>query len=390
MNILVYRWDIYPYDDIIQTLTEQGHFVDVLAFPISSRLEDSTFETVLTKKLNAGYDMVFSVNYYAVIATVCNSLNLPYASWTCDSPLLSLQHPSVFFPGNYIFLFDYKEYQALQQAGVPHAYYLPLAGIRLESGRAAFDTDHLEKSAYDYDISFIGNLYDRNRYDEMCCYLPDYLCGYMDAAIEAQKSISGGNLLPGMLSDEILADLSRYTKIINGTSSPNELRMHFATTVLSYKAAADTRTDALNFLALHHNVHLFTTSQGEQLERVTMHPAVDYHTEMPQVFHRSKINLNFTLPNIENGIPLRVFDVLASGGFLLTDYRAEICRQFKNGVDLVVFDGLADLNHKTDYYLSHPEERIQIARNGQKKVQQLHQYKDRLEKILHTVFPSLN
>lgn len=386
MKILVYKWDIYSYDDIIQTLKKQGHQVDVLAFPIYNHMEDAAFEAVFHQKLKkTAYELVFSVNYYAVIAVICEQHKLPYASWTCDSPLLSLQHPSVYSPYNYIFLFDYKEYQTLLQRAVPHVYYLPLAGLCLDT--SFFVTENTD---YAYDISFVGNLYDKNRYDEMCYYLPEYLCGYMDAAIEAQKNVSGGNLLPQMLHDDILADLSQYAVVANGTSSLEELRMHFATTVLSYKTAADIRTDALNLLATNYDTHLFTTSQGERLERVVMHPAVEYHTDMPQVFHDSKINLNFTLPNIENGIPLRVFDILASGGFLLTDYREELCRQFKNGTDLVVFDGLADLKQKAAYYLIHDEERTIIAKNGQEKVQQLHQYDMRLKKILHIIFSDIN
>ena len=222
----------------------------------------------------------------------------------------------------------------------------------------------------------------------MCRHLPDYLCGYMDATLEAQRNISGGILFSEMLNDEILTALSQYVKVYHGNSTLEELRIHFATAVLSYKSAADTRIEALNSLARNHNVHLFTTSHNELLNKVQIHPAVDYHTEMPDIFHHSKINLNFTIPNIENGIPLRCFDVLASGGFLLTDYREELCRQFENGKDLVVFDGISDLMHKADYYLSHPEERLKIASNGQKKVQHLHQYKTRLDEILHTVFPA--
>lgn len=384
MKILVYRFDIYPYDDIIQTLKKQGHLVDVLAFPIVNHIKDDTFAAVFLPKLeNADYDFVFSVNYYAVIGTICNSHGIPYISWTCDSPLLSLQHPSVFFPQNYIFLFDYKEYAALQQKGVPHVYYLPLAGICLDS-----DFDVTEGTSYDYDISFVGNLYDKNRYDEMCYYLPDYLCGYMDAALEAQKNVSNGNLFFGMLNDEILTALSQYTKVCNGTSSLEELRLHFATAVLSYKCAADTRTEALNSLAASHDVHLFTASSANGILGVNIHPAIDYHTEMPDVFHHSKINLNFTIPNIENGIPLRCFDILASGGFLLTDYREELCRLFENGKDLVIYENIPDLIRKADYYLSHPAERLKIAGNGQKKVQKLHRYDDRLKEILHTVFPA--
>ena len=107
---------------------------------------------------------------------------------------------------------------------------------------------------------------------------------------------------------------------------------------------------------------------------------------MPEIFAKSKINLNFTIPNIENGIPLRIFDVLAARGFLLTDYREELCKQFEAGTDLVMFEGIPDLLQKADYYLSHDEERRQIAKNGQKKVQQLHQYEMRIREILNFIF----
>ena len=358
MNILIYHWDIYPYDNIIKTFQKEGHLTDVLSFPILNHIDDKSFTPILQAKLSkTRYDMVFSVNYYAVIASTCAEYNIPYAAWTCDSPLLSLQHPSILFPTSYIFCFDKKEYDTLVQKNAPHAYYLPLAGMPPETSFTA-DIDSGKQgfpSNYKYEISFVGNLYDKNRYDEMCLCLPEYLCGYFDAAIEAQKNIGAGNLLPQMLNDNILADLMKYTKVINGDSSLEELRLHFATSVLSYKTAADIRTDALNALACKYPVTLFTSSHTNRLWNVTCHPAVSYQAEMPKIFASSKINLNFTIPNIENGIPLRVFDVLAAGGFLLTDYREELCHQFENGVDFVIFEGIPDLIQKAGYYLSHNE-----------------------------------
>lgn len=383
MNILIYQWDIYQYEDIIQTLTKQGHQTDGLAFPISNIISDNEFDTALRQKLTtASYDLVFSVNFYSIIAAVCEEYQIPYASWTCDSPLISFQQPSVFSPYNYIFLFDYKEYQTLLQRGVKHAYYLPQAGLNLDN----FLFYHPPVS-YDYEISFVGNLYDRNRYREMCFYLPDYLRGYMDAAIEAQKHVAGGNLLTGMLPDEILEKLADHSHVKNGANTLEELKLHFATSVLAYKTTADIRTEALNMLAKDYDTNIFTASTGERLENVTIHPTVDYNLAMPLIFHLSKINLNFTLPSIENGIPLRVFDVLASGGFLLTDYREALLREFKDGTDLVVYDGMTDLKEKVAYYLKHDGIRREIASNGQTKVQQLHQYDTRLKKILHTIFP---
>lgn len=378
MKILVYKWDIYPYDTIIDTLKKQGHQVDVLAFPIINPFEDKNFETIFLAQLTNDYDFIFSMNYFAVIGRICAQRRITYISWTCDSPLISLTDASSQEETNHIFLFDRTGYEKLLGKGAKSVYYLPLAGNSTEASS-------IERE-FSYDVSFVGNLYDKNRYDEMCLYLPDYLCGYMDAAIEAQKNISGGYILPEMLDDEILLKLNEYTHFADGSTSVENLRLHFATTVLAHKVSADERCLALNLLVRHHPVHLFTTSQGNQLCNVTIHPAVDYHTKMPKVFAVSKINLNLTSPNIENGIPLRVFDILSAGGFLLTDYRSEVCEQFENGVDLVVFEGMEDLVKKVDYYLSHPQERMAIAQNGREKIRSQHLYEHRLQEMLNTVF----
>lgn len=405
MKILVYKWDIYPYNTIITTLEKQGHQVDVLAFPILNPFEDAKFEAAFLSQLTNEYDFVFSVNYFAVIGRICAQHNLIYISWTCDSPLISLTDDSALEETNHIFLFDKSGYEKLILKGAKSVYYLPLAGsAQSTDNRQPRDKNYSidenrdfnhatftpPKEDFSYDISFVGNLYDKNRYDEMCLYLPDYLCGYMDAAIEAQKNISGGYILPEMLDSEILTKLMKYTNFSDGSTSIENLKLHFATTVLAHKVVADERSLALNTLALTHKVDLFTTSSGDQLCNVTMHPPVDYHTAMPKVFAASKINLNLTSPNIENGIPLRVFDILSAGGFLLTDYRREICEQFEADKDLVVFEGIHDLQEKVDYYLSHSDERMAIAQNGYKKICKRHLYENRLQYILETVFNQKN
>ena len=119
--------------------------------------------------------------------------------------------------------------------------------------------------------------------------------------------------------------------------------------------------------------------------RVRYMGSVDYWSEMPKVFRQSKINLNFTIPNIKSGIPLRVWDVLGSKGFLLTNYQAEIPYYFTEGEDLVCFDGVEDLREKIAYYLTHEEERMQIAENGYRKVKEHHTYVKRIIEMLQII-----
>ena len=121
-----------------------------------------------------------------------------------------------------------------------------------------------------------------------------------------------------------------------------------------------------------------------QLNEINNHTLV-VGSELPQVFRMSKINLNFTIPNIKSGIPLRVWDVLGAGGFLMTNYQAEIPYYFKEGEDLVCFDGINDLCEKAEYYLAHEEERLAIAENGYRKVREHHNYIERINTMLDII-----
>lgn len=379
MKILVYKWDIFPYNDIIDELKKQGHSTDVLAFPVKNHIKDSAFEKKLAEYLETGsYNAVFSVNYFTVISNTCHKYGIPYISWTCDAPLASMRNPSVYNPENTVYVFDYKEYEYFKDAGTVK--YLPLAGtpdrvscLLAENG---FCRDNRK---YSYDISFVGNLYDKNLYDEMVNVLPPYLCGYMDATVEAQLNVSGGNIINIMLTDDIMENASGYMDLKQGGKNLAELKLYFATSVLSYKAAAIMRRQAVNALSHIAGMHLFTTSSTDGLLKTTVHPPVKYHNEMPLVFAASRINLNMTTPNIEDGIPLRVFDVLSAGGFLMTDYRPGLEKLFDIGKDLVVYDGISDLTNKAQYYLQHDKERELISARGFEKLQKLHTYKHRIQ-----------
>ncbi len=109
---------------------------------------------------------------------------------------------------------------------------------------------------------------------------------------------------------------------------------------------------------------------------------MDYLREMPLIFKRSKIDLNITLRSIKSGIPLRAFDIMGAGGFLLTDHRADLLDLFVPGEDLVYYENKEDLLQKVGYYLEHEEERKAIARNGHDKVATKHTYRHRVQEML--------
>ena len=135
------------------------------------------------------------------------------------------------------------------------------------------------------------------------------------------------------------------------------------------------RVTILNKLAERHQVVIYTDDENvSKLQGVEVRRALLYSEEMPKAFYVSKINLNITSRSIDSGIPQRVFDIMASGGFVLTNYQPELEEYFEIGKDLEVFHDLDELIKKVDYYLAHEEARIRIAMKGYRKVREKYSY----------------
>ena len=90
------------------------------------------------------------------------------------------------------------------------------------------------------------------------------------------------------------------------------------------KISSTERISIMRSLGSRYPVCLYTGSDTTGLP-VRNCGRVKTHTQMPLVFANSKINLNITSRSIRTGLPLRIFDVLACGGFLSRMHRVN-CR----------------------------------------------------------------
>ncbi|MFO8041300.1 MAG: glycosyltransferase [Sodalinema sp.] len=101
-----------------------------------------------------------------------------------------------------------------------------------------------------------------------------------------------------------------------------------------------------------------------------------------EVYVKSQINLNVSL----NGdLNMRVFEVLSSGGFLLTDKlkpEAGLEALFEVGKHLDTYESKADLYQKIQYYLNHPKLTQQIAKAGCELFWQQHQPEQKVQQLL--------
>lgn len=103
--------------------------------------------------------------------------------------------------------------------------------------------------------------------------------------------------------------------------------------------------------------------------------------ELAQIYNSSKININVTEQGINN-INYRVFEVLASSGFLITDEMKDLYTHFEVGKELEIYNNIDDLIDKIRFYLENLDIAHAIARKGRKHVAQNHTFKNRVEKIM--------
>jgi len=107
-----------------------------------------------------------------------------------------------------------------------------------------------------------------------------------------------------------------------------------------------------------------------------------FFMEAAEIYRKSKIVFNTAA---DRDINMRVFESLATGSFLLTEYVPTLPRLFKNKKHLVWYKSMDEAIKLAKYYLKHDNEREKIAKAGMEEVFKKHTYMKRIEKMFKTI-----
>lgn len=393
MNILVINRNAFGQDDVIEILKSLGHKVFMYDHEDITEHRNSEIEKKLLELVNKEQiSLIFSYNYVPVVSIAIKDTKVKYISYVYDSPNIALYTYSIIYPCNYVFIFDYAVYEELRRGGIKTVYYLPLSIYtdRIETTLAKKPAT-MDKANYKHDVSFIGSLYNEkhNFYERIMNALGDkndYIKGYLDSIVSAQSKVYGSFFIPEMLTKdvmEILLEAFPYPQRADSLATPEYVYAHY---FLARKVAEIERTTLLSAVSESYNLSLFTHSATPTMPKAHNLGSVDYYKEMPYVFRDSKINLNLSLKSIQTGIPLRCIDIMGCGGFLLTNYQADMFRHFEPQVHFDFFTDEKDLLGKIDYYLSHDDERMTIAENARNYIKENHNLTNYLQEMIEFVF----
>ena len=383
MKIIFCRWKSICEDGITNAIKRLGHTLVALDRKFNSVDYDKEYLQVLVNLVQANPDAtcVLSVNFQPIIARACKVLKIPYLSWTVDCPSFQLYSQTVAYPTNRIFLLDRMQTAKFSPLNPDNIFHLPL-GCDLDTWDSVKLTEEDHKM-YDCDISFVGSLYsEKCKYNGIVDNLSDYTKGYVDGLINAQLNVYGYNFLEDSISDEWAEDFKKQANWIPlAEDYIEDVRGIVADTYIGYKCTEQERIKTLNAISEHFNMDLWTLSDTSMIPKINNRGGADSEHMMPKIIKCSKINLNMTNRPIKTGLPLRIFDLMGAGGFVISNYQAEIPEHFIPGEDIVLYESIPDLLNKIDYYLAHDDERIQIAKNGYEKVKQAHTYDIRLQQM---------
>ncbi len=142
-------------------------------------------------------------------------------------------------------------------------------------------------------------------------------------------------------------------------------------------------------------LHLPLDIYGKWSRKNRFNPALKKHVkargiwgeELVNLYNTSKIVLNITGwdPTAYSGLNLRVFDIPATGAFLVTDYSPELEEYYRIGEEIVCFNGAGELADKLTYFLKNEDKREAIALKGYERALKLPTIRDRMKSLIEVV-----
>lgn len=331
--------------------------------------------------LNIQPDFVFTINFSPEIALLCSLSNTAYISWTIDPlpPKRLKLYPNTNIDLCILFAHQHDLVNQFTEIGLKQVYFLALAAP--EQRRKPI-TDEERLAPYRCSSSFVG----QSQIEEYATALEFLLqCGMPTESIL--------QLEQWMIEQFPLFDQHQFY----GFSDISELPAWLPESMPSLSSE-----ESLLYIINGWGSHLLRTMRATKLcnsELITYgdtgwsEKAVDYRgfanhgEELTCIYNASIINIDIPRLYQRDIITMRVFDVMASGGLVVTESSTGIESLFNSGEHMITYKNTAELKDIIDYYARHPGEAQRISENGYHEVLGKHLMQYRIDEILSHIHP---
>jgi hypothetical protein len=316
---------------------------------------------------------VFGINFSPEIAFLCAENRVPYVSWTID-PLTSERFRLYTEPGP-LLAFAHR-HQLCEQLSTllpgTGCSYLPLAApaFRRSPEDPAAIPENLRAR-----LSFVGQS----------------LATEAEAARELLRTLVGGDAIAAgddwarhlAVTDADQADWRSPVAVPDGIDPETALR-------------TDVREALDGLMAFH-----LRRSRVAALVRAGIRvwgdehwatvPGLDYRgfashgRELSRIYSGSCLNLDLPRTYQRDIVTMRVFDVMACGGALISEPSTDLLSFFRPGEHVLTYRNTDELCRTVDRVLTRPRDLRELAENGRREVLARHLLEHRVQVILERV-----
>jgi hypothetical protein len=360
-------------DDLTQALRARGFSV------LPWEVQRHAHEEIAHAARGARAELALAINYRSGLAEGCRAAGLPLLCWEVDP---AVDHPVVEGPSEQVWVFTHDPHNVprYRAGGFEHVEQMALAtnpAHRLPD-EAGADPD------YEAPVSFVGASMIqqarqlRARFDALLARW----CADRGAAPppELVERILGlqrqhpGRFVVSQALDAALPGF-RQELLAAGRGDPGLM--------LGETAAAEKRLNTVAGLGPM-GAQVWGDPGWKLAERggVRYRGRAGHDREINRIYQASSINLDIGRIYQQDIVTMRVFDVLACGGFPLAEHSPQLDQLFELDRELVSWRGPEDLERKVRHFLAHPEEAAAIARRGRARVLAEHTIEHRLAHML--------
>ena len=381
-------------DDLATALRDEGFSVYTL--DIHRLAQEELARTVTT--LRPAF--IAAINYTEGLAEFAAAHNCKLTVWEIDPATSALPPCRGPTEGARIFTYRRANVNEYRAAGFTHVSYLPLATDPRRRARVTLSPE--DRRHYGAPVAFVGS----SLMPQAEGFRQAFVAGFAAALAGVNfrpRSAPGADDAASVMNDVLAAqrqDFSRYVvPAALAARSPDlqralpEVSAHLAR-LLGEIAAAEKRQAYVMRLA-RLGIEVWgdqgwssvgssgsAAGSGESPSTVRYRGAAGHLVELTKIYNASLINLDIGRLYQDDIVTMRVFDVLACGGFVLAERSPALAELFEIGVEVDCYRDADELEAKVAHYLAHPGQARQIAARGQQAVWARHTVAMRLHQIL--------
>lgn len=323
--------------------------------------------------------LVAVINHIHGLPELCESLGVPLMVWEIDPAMDRPRSPTTTLHHTHIFTWRQSHEAEFRRVGFPAVHYLPLAA---PSRRKRLQLTANETAEFAAPVSFVGeSMATRAR----------------PAALQAVQAVAAWLRQRGRPPTEapqlVQGVLDTQRQDLDQWAIPGVLRTRLpgldaqggsrVSMLLGEVVAAErrlTRVAALAPLGVH--VWGDTGWQALASRGVRVRGRAGHFHALTRIYNATAINIDIGRLYQRDIVTMRVFDVLACGGFVLADHSEALCALLRPGVEVETWRTVGELVDKARWYLKHPDKAAAIAQRGHDAVHRDHSIRARVRQML--------